>query len=99
MAEFSAGLLLLTRLDPIRYRLLMAGLEVEYLYQGRSDLIAETVLDQVRLESEVLAPLAATGALVKTLETNVSDRQGNLVARARTTWQIKDWQEVRTRPA
>ncbi len=99
VAEFSAGLLLLTRLDPTRFRLLMAGLEVEYLYQGRSDLTAETILDQVRLEKDILEPLAATGTLVKTLETNVSDRQGNLVARARTTWQIKDWELVRTRTA
>ncbi len=99
VAEFSSGMLLLSRLNPARYRLIMAHLEIDYLYQARSAIIAESVLSDAVLAAEVLQPLQEHDKLVKEFETLVSDRQGNLVARARITWQIKPWDKVRTRPA
>jgi len=98
-AEFSSGLLLLSRLDPTRYRLIMARLEVDYLYQAKSAIVAESVLSDAELEAEVLRPLQEQDQLVREFATLVHDRQGNLVAKARMTWQIKDWSKVRTRPA
>ncbi len=99
VAEFSSGLMLLAKLDPARYRLIMAGLEIDYLYQAKSAIIAETVLDDGRLKNEILKPLATSDVLRKTLETRVCDAEGNLVARARITWQIKPWAQVRTQMA
>jgi acyl-coenzyme A thioesterase PaaI-like protein len=96
VAEFSSGMLLLSRLDPARYRLIMAHLEIDYLYQAKCDIVAESVLNDEVLEREVLIPLRENGKLVKNFETLVSDRQGNLVARARIAWQIKAWEQVRT---
>ena len=99
VAEFSSGMLLLSRLDPARYRLIMAQLEIDYLYQAKSAIIAESVLSDAVLAAEVLKPLQEQDTLVKEFETLVHDRQGKLVARARITWQIKPWDKVRTRPA
>lgn len=96
VAEFSSGLMLLSRLHPAKYRLIMAGLEIDYLYQAKSAIVAETVLDDVRLNNEILRPLANADSLRQTLETVVSDSAGNLVAQARITWQIKPWAKVRT---
>jgi acyl-coenzyme A thioesterase PaaI-like protein len=99
VAEFSSGLLLLSRLDPGTYRLIMSRLNIEYLYQAKSAIVAETALDDARLKAEILEPLAKDDSLMKTLQTTVVDEQGNLVARADITWQIKPWSKVRTRVA
>lgn len=99
IAEFSSGLLLLARLNPAEFRLIMARLEIDYHYQAKTDLIAEAVLSAAQLESEILAPLQTADALIRTMETKVQDTAGNPVATARVTWQIKAWASVRTRIA
>jgi len=96
VAEFSSGLLFLSRLNPNRYRLIMAGLAIEYHYQARGAIIATTRLGDEELKEQVLKPLADTDKVLTTLTTEIRDRQGNLVATARITWQIKSWDQVRT---
>jgi len=97
IAELSSGLLLLARLNPAEYRLIMAKLEIDYHYQAKADLIAETTLSPERMETEILAPLRAGDSLTKTLQTTVRDVHDNLVATAQVSWQIKAWANVRTR--
>ena len=97
VAEFSAGLLLLSRLEPARYRLIMSNLEVAYVYQAKQDIIAETALSQSALQEKVLGPLATQEACSIVMETHISDTAGNTVASAHTTWQIKRWDKVRTK--
>lgn len=99
VAEFSSGLLLLSKLNPSKYRLIMSRLDIEYLYQAKTAIVAETVLDDTRLRAEILEPLTRDDSLLKTLQTTVVDQQGNLVAQADITWQIKPWSKVRTRVA
>jgi acyl-coenzyme A thioesterase PaaI-like protein len=96
IAELSAGLLLLSRLDPQEYRLIMAGMEVEYQYQAKKDIVAETRMTAEQLEREIIAVLQTSDALLKTMTTAVQDVDGNSVATVRTTWQIKPWSQVRT---
>lgn len=97
IGEFSAGLLLISRLDPTRYRLIMANLEIDYLFQAKEDIIAETALDETILQEDILAPLREKSTSFKTLETLVTTGNGRKIARIRTRWQIKDWSKVRTR--
>ena len=97
VAEFSAGLLLLSRLDPARYRLIMSNLEVEYVYQAKQDIIAETALSQSELQQKVLGPLATQEACTIVMETHINDKAGNKIACAHTTWQVKRWDKVRTK--
>ena len=97
VAEFSAGLLLLSRLDPARYRLIMSNLEVEYVYQAKQDITAETTLSQSALQEKVLGPLATQEACTIVMETHIADTAGNTVASAHTTWQIKRWDKVKTK--
>lgn len=97
IAEFSSGLALLCKLDPAKYRLIMARLEIDYLFQARQEILATTVLGPAQVQQQVLAPLQAADAVNFTQETLVADRQGHEVARARITWQIKSWAKVRTR--
>jgi acyl-coenzyme A thioesterase PaaI-like protein len=97
VAEFSAGLMLLSRLDPTRFRLIMSKLDVDYLYQAKQDITAETGLSNAELQDRVLKPLEDAESHSIVMETLVSDRDGNLVANVHTTWQIKRWDKVRTK--
>lgn len=99
IAEFSSGLTLLAKLDPGRYRLIMARLEIDYLYQAKQQILATTRLDEQRLQEQILQPLRSQEAVTVTQETSVSDLLGNEVARARISWQIKRWDKVKTRLA
>jgi acyl-coenzyme A thioesterase PaaI-like protein len=97
VAEFSSGLILLAKLDPSKYRLIMARLEIDYLYQAKQEIFATTILDEPLLQEKILLPLQQEAAVNFTQETLVTDQQGNQVASARITWQVKPWDKVRTR--
>jgi len=97
IGEFSAGVMLLSRLDPTRYRLIMSRLEVEYLYQAKQDIIAETQLEEAELKNEILDPLNEKSTIYKTIETLVTDTSGRKIARLKTKWQIKSWDKVQTK--
>lgn len=97
VAEFSSGLLFLSRLNPAHYRLIMAHLDIDYRYQAKSAIIAETRMDEQQLQEAILKPLAETDKLLLTHTTEVYDDQQNHIASARVTWQIKRWDSVKTK--
>jgi acyl-coenzyme A thioesterase PaaI-like protein len=96
IAEFSSGLLLLSKVDPLQYRLIMAKMAVEYHYQAKQDTFAVTYLTAEQIEREIIAPLREVDSLLRGMMTEVRDHDGNLVATAQITWQIKPWDKVRT---
>ncbi len=97
IAEFSSGFLLLTRLDPARYRLIMSKLEVEYHYQAKEDIVSESRFDHERMLAEVIEPLKSEEMVTVTMESRIFDSSGHDIALAHTTWQIKRWDRVRTK--
>jgi len=97
VAEFSAGFLLLTSLDPKRYRLIMSRIEVDYSYQAKQPIISESSILPEMLEEQVLKPLAQANAITITLQSRVTDLSGHEIAVALTTWQVKRWSQVRTK--
>lgn len=99
VAEFSSGLLFLSKLNPSRYRLIMAGFEIDYHYQAKGTIVATTVLSDADLKAQVLKPLADQAKVQTVVKTEVHDPQGNLVASVLITWQIKSWDQVQTRVA
>ena len=97
MAEFSAGFLLLTKLDPKRYRLIMSRIEVEYLYQAKERIFSESFLAPEVLEKAVYKPLQEKDSITIALKSEVKDFSGNEIAVASTSWQVKRWDQVRTK--
>ena len=97
VAEFSAGFLLLTKLNPNRYRLIMSRIEVDYLYQAKEQIISESFLAPERLEEEVIEPLEKQELISIRMKSLVNDVSGNEIAVAYTTWQVKRWDRVRTK--
>jgi acyl-coenzyme A thioesterase PaaI-like protein len=96
IAEFSSGLLLLSKVDPLQYRLIMAKMAVDYHYQAKQDAFAVTSLTAEQIEREIIAPLREVDSLLRCMETEVRDLAGNLIATVQITWQIKPWDKVRT---
>ncbi|MEE4241019.1 MAG: DUF4442 domain-containing protein [Desulfopila sp.] len=97
VAEFAAGLMLLTKLDPARYRIIMARLDAVYFYQAKEDITARADLSAERAEKEVIAVLENSEAATIEMTTIVEDLSHNRVAEVKTTWQVKRWDRVRTR--
>jgi len=97
VAEFSAGFLLLTKLDPTRYRLIMGKLEAEYYYQAKKDIVAVAELSNDELQDKIIQPLESADSTTIVMTTLIGDISGNKVARVRTTWQVKNWGSVRTK--
>lgn len=96
-AEFCSGLVLLRRLNPSEYRLIMQKIEVEYHYQAKFTCNARFELDDAKFESDIQAPLVKDGVAFYTCEIPVHDVKGNHVCTAYTRWQIKAWKNVKTK--
>ncbi|MBT8333301.1 MAG: DUF4442 domain-containing protein [Deltaproteobacteria bacterium] len=96
VAEFSAGFLLLSKLDPRRYRLIMSKIDIDYLFQAKESIVSESSLSPETLSNDIIAPLQAEGSILVKMQSNVDDISGNEIAHCCTTWQIKRWDRVRT---
>ena len=97
VSEFSTGLLLIKRLDPARYRLIMQRLEMDYHYQGKQDATATFRISEEWLSNEIFKPLQNQDAVVVVCEIRIHDVSGNHLTTGRIHWQIKDWNKVKTR--
>jgi acyl-coenzyme A thioesterase PaaI-like protein len=97
VAEFSAGFLLLTKLDPTQYRLIMAKLDADYFYQAKKDIIAQAELSEQDFHEKIVVPLSHEDSTTIVMTTFIRDISGNNVAQVKTTWQVKNWDTVRTK--
>ena len=96
-AEFASGLLLLYNLGFKEYRLIMKSLHVDYQYQAKLDSTAIFKLSTNELDENILKPLLNDGVVEKVCEIKVVDKEGNLLCVAKTVWQIKSWEKVKTK--
>lgn len=97
VSEFSSGTMLISKLDPGKFRIIMSNLNATYHYQAKKDLTAITELDDITLDKDVLTPLKTSEKIIKVLKTEVYDADDNHVATVETSWQIKSWDKVKTK--
>lgn len=97
VSEFTTGFLLLSRLDPSKYRMIMQRIEVDYHYQGKMDAFAEFAVTEEWLKESILAPLTSADAVVVPCIVKIHDSQGNHLTTGKVFWQFKNWSKVRTR--
>lgn len=93
--EYSTGLLLLRKIDPLEYRLIMKNISVSYTRQARSRVIARAELPDERLRADILQPLEAGKEVDVTLLSVLTDTEGREVCSASVSWQIKSWSAVK----
>lgn len=96
ITEFTTGFLLVSRLDPARYRLIMKRLEMEYHFQGKMDAFAEFSISEAWLEQHIYTPLGDADAVVVNCTLKIHDEKGNHLTTGNVYWQIKAWDRVKT---
>lgn len=97
LAEVSSGFLLISILDPKRYRLILQKLEVEYHYQAKTAVHARFEVDPSFLKDDIIAPLENDGKIVLPATIKIFDTEKNHVATGVAHWQIKSWSKVKTK--
>ena len=95
-AEFATGLLILKRLCPTEYRIIMSSMKMEYYFQGKSDAEASFEVDDSWEDEQVVKPLESNETSVVSVEARVKDKQGEHLCTGTFEWQIKPWSIVRT---
>lgn len=97
LSEFTTGALLLTELNPKKYRLILKTLEVNYHYQGKMDAFANFTISPEALQEQVFLPLKTVDSVILPCEISIQDQKGNELTTAKVYWQIKEWSKVKTR--
>lgn len=94
LCEITSGFLLISRLDPKRYRLILSKLEMEYLWQAKSSAWASFDISEAWLE-EQKQTLAREGKTTVSCEVKIFDDDHHHLATGTAHWQLKDWQQAR----
>lgn len=97
VSEFTTGFLLVSRLDPRKYRLIMKQLQMEYHYQGKMDAYAGFSISEEWLKENVYSPLTGRDAVEVNCIVKIHDVKGNHLSTGTICWQIKDWSKVKTK--
>lgn len=97
LAEFTTGLSLLKSLDTKKYRIIMKNIAMEYYYQGKSDSFATFEVTDAWLNESIINPLKDNEKVDVVVKIDVHDSEENHLATGTITWQIKDWEKVKTR--
>lgn len=96
ISELSAGMLLLSVFDPTKYRLIMSELTIQYHYQAKMPTYSRSELAKAE-QADLLKTLDSGDAVLKKMASELQDDEGNHIATAYTTWQLKPWSKVRTK--
>ena len=96
-SEFTTGLVLLSSLDPKKYRIIMQRMEMNYHYQGKMDAKATFTVSEEWINEQVITPLKDKDSTVINCEIKTHDIQGNHLTTGNIFWQIKAWEKVKTK--
>jgi hypothetical protein len=97
LSEFTTGFLLLTRLDPKKYRLIMQHLSMDYHYQAKMDSYGIFKISDEWLEEKVYQPLETSDRVSVACEVKIYDKADNHISTGMVNWQIKSWEKVKTK--
>lgn len=99
VSEFTTGFLMVSRIDPKKYRIIMKTMEMDYHYQGKMDAIAVFTISENWLEEKIYKPLKDTESIVVICEIKIHDKKGNHLSTGKIHWQVKSWDKVKTKVA
>ncbi len=92
-SEFACGFLLISRLSPSKYRLIMRSMHVDYIKQGKTDLWVKFNLSEKKIE-EIKTKLSESEQCLEILEVEVRNSKEELISIAKLEWQLKAWNFV-----
>ena len=96
ISEFASGLMLLSRLDPSEFRIIMKTISVNYHYQAKKNVISTSKLSEEKLE-EIKGSLRGSPSTEIEMLSECYDDDNNHICTAQIIWQIKSWSAVRTK--
>lgn len=97
LSEFTTGFLLLTKLNPKKYRLIMHSLSMDYHYQAKMDSYASFFISQEWLDELIYKPLEVGEKVLVDCEVKIYDKDSNHISTGMVKWQIKSWEQVKTK--
>lgn len=97
LTEITGGFIFVMNLDPHKYRIILKQLEINYLYQGKTDAFGEFRVTKEWIENNVVAPLKNQESVEVVSQVNVVDSNGKQLTNGKAIWQIKDWTKVKTK--
>jgi acyl-coenzyme A thioesterase PaaI-like protein len=93
LGEFCAGMTIAKQLGLDEYRLILKQLSVDYLLQGRTDLIGESRLSNEQCDL-IKNQLSQNDKILVDQKTDIFNAKNELVAVVTTKWQLKNWNQV-----
>ncbi len=97
LCEFTSGLLLSTRLDPSRYRIILKKMEMDYHWQAKSKVSGEFEINEEWLQANILLPLQEYEKVEVNCRVKVHDKERRHIATGVILWQIKAWSAARVK--
>ena len=92
-SEYACGFLLISRMSPSNYRLIMRSMHVDYIKQGKEDLFVNFNLSESQIE-EIKKRLSESNQCLEILEVETRNLKGDLISVAKLEWQLKAWNFV-----
>ncbi len=96
VSEYATGLVLMNSLGSKKYRIILAKLNMEYHYQGKTDCFANFEISNDFIKQEILTPLKTKDSVQICCTIKIHDEKENHISTAHVYWQIKSWQKVKT---
>lgn len=93
-SEYACGLLIISRLNPDRYRLIMRSLHMDYVKQGKEDVYIHFKMNADELQ-EIKSDLEKNHTFIKHFKVEARTLKGDLISIATLEWQLKDWRKVK----
>lgn len=97
LSEFTTGFLLMTRLDPKKYRLILQHLSMEYHYQAKMDIYSMFKISEEWLKENIYEPLESSDSVSVACDVKIHDKAENHISTGKIIWQIKSWEKVKTK--
>lgn len=97
VSEFTTGFMLVSKLNPKKYRIIMQTLQMDYHYQGKMDCFGEFEINDSWINEKVYGPLKSEESTVVVCEIKIHDKEGNHISTGYVHWQVKPWDKVKTK--
>lgn len=97
LTEFTSGVMLISKLDPKLYRLILKDLFMEYHFQGKANAYGSFAIDDEWIQKNVLTCIEKGEVALVKCPVKIYDGKGNHISTGTANWQIKSWQQVKTK--
>jgi acyl-coenzyme A thioesterase PaaI-like protein len=95
LAELTSGMLLISRLNPKKVRLIMKRIEIDYLYQAKTDVIVDFTIPET--DTQNIIEVLKSEPTEYSPEVNIYDLNKNHICKAKVYWHLKSWDLVKTK--